>query len=229
MAQMKKCPVCGISVKLENLTDHLEKVHPKAKVDLKLTQVEEEEIKRAEKREKVAMRAGEKKIYASVAIIIVIILLFAVFYHPPSVGPQVGKEAPNFSLKDIDGNTIRLEDYRGKVVLLEFMDPDCGVCERVAPTMVSIHTNYGAQIEIISIDADIIGAKDNIEKILTFKSKYGTTWTYALDTASVTSLYGVTATPTDFVLDKNGVVTYRHSGYFEYQTLAYQIDKALAS
>jgi peroxiredoxin len=57
-------------------------------------------------------------------------------------GLKAGTPAPRFSLPDIYGRTVSLDEYRGKRVLLVFSDPQCGPCERLAPYLVDLHREH---------------------------------------------------------------------------------------
>src|SRR5439155_1202385 len=57
-------------------------------------------------------------------------------------GLKAGTPAPTFSLPDIHGRTISLEEYRGRRVLLVFTDPHCGPCDQLAPELVRLHREH---------------------------------------------------------------------------------------
>ncbi len=66
---------------------------------------------------------------------------------PPAepAGLPVGAEFPVFSLPDLDGNTIRLEDYRGKRALLVYWSPQCGFCDLIAPDLARLQPDFEKQ------------------------------------------------------------------------------------
>lgn len=71
------------------------------------------------------------------------------------VRPKVGYLPPGFSLNDLDGNTIKLSDYKGKVVLVEFWASWCSYCIEEIPTLKSIYAEYQEQnFEMIGISLD---------------------------------------------------------------------------
>lgn len=85
MAKTKKCPVCGISTKIENWEKHLEKVHPNEKIDLKYSEKEKEELRHLKESEKLLRAISKKKMYAGMAILMVIIIVASLFLYLPSV------------------------------------------------------------------------------------------------------------------------------------------------
>lgn len=71
------------------------------------------------------------------------------------IKPEVGYLAPGFSLIDLEGNTINLSDYKGKVVLVEFWASWCSYCIEEIPTLKGIYAEYQAQnFEMIGISLD---------------------------------------------------------------------------
>ncbi len=207
----KKCPVCGVPVKIENLERHLRNQHPRADVDLEvaLTPEERRQSHEATAAARPALTQGGKRLIAIVAVVLVIVLAIVILNPFGRVGPGVGQVAPDFTLATSTGGSVTLSSLRGSwVVLVEFMDPDCGACQNEAPTLASLYANFSARVRFLSVDVDFVGAADSNAKIASFKSTYGTSWDYMLDTThAVTNAYGVGSTPTTFILDRNGVVS----------------------
>jgi thiol-disulfide isomerase/thioredoxin len=89
-----------------------------------------------------------------------------------SVQAQIGRPAPRFSYRDLAGREVRLEDYRGRVVLLYFWASWCGSCLTQAPEIRSIYERHkanGLQILGVSFDTD----RAAMEK---FRAEQGQTW-----------------------------------------------------
>jgi thiol-disulfide isomerase/thioredoxin len=69
--------------------------------------------------------------------------------------PNERKAAPQFALKDSSGNTIRLKNYRGKVVLLDFWATWCAGCKKEIPWFAEFQKAYGAQgLEVVGVSMD---------------------------------------------------------------------------
>lgn len=136
--------------------------------------------------------------------------------------------APNFSLTDIDGNDFKLSDYRGKVVILDFMATWCGPCINVMEDLKDIFANYdSSDIVIMSIDTD---EDENDSMLRDFKESYGDEWIYAVDYDNdVDAKYGVTDIPVTVIVNKQGKIAFRKLGYqpTNYETLTAEIDKLL--
>lgn len=124
---------------------------------------------------------------------------------------KIGKPAPNFRLKDSSGKNYTLADYKGKIVVLQWISPICPVCVRVSSTSV-----VGDMLKTIKgIDSDFVhltihsndGAK--IAKSTEYLKKYDIK-SPALDDTSgrVGRMYGAKTTPHMFVIDKKGILRY---------------------
>jgi cytochrome c biogenesis protein CcmG/thiol:disulfide interchange protein DsbE len=217
---MKKCPVCGVSVKAENLERHVRNQHPKEQVDLSetLTAEEQKEIKDKRSSNRPGLTSGGRRLITIVAIIVAVLLIALVAYEylaPPPIQP--GNAAPLFTLTSTASTTISLASYKGGGVLIEFMDVDCPYCQQEAPTLASLFSTYASKgVHFVSIDINFEGQQDTVARIDAFSSTYGTSWPYCLDPgATVQHAYGVTSTPTIFIVDKTGVIYQQMTGIAE--------------
>jgi len=118
--------------------------------------------------------------------------------------------APNFKLKNLNGKTVSLKDYRGKFVLLNFMATWCMWCRKEMPHLQKLHDQFkDKDFVIIAVFSDREGGqvvKPFIKKSgYTFTENSGTYNSGLLDpTGRVTGMYRVTGTPTTFLIDKRG-------------------------
>lgn len=217
MAQ-KKCPVCGVSVKLENLERHLRNQHPRKEVDLEaaLTEEERREATQAKAASRPPITAKGKQWIAIVSVAIATVLILVIWNPFGGVGPGVGQVAPNFTVATSTGATISLSDYRNSPVVLDLMDVDCPACQSEALNVLQfVYLNYSVRgVRFLSVSLiDWTGGADTPATIEQFKADYGTTWVYGMDaTRAVRNAYRVQATPTAFILDGNGVITAKVEG-----------------
>lgn len=142
---------------------------------------------------------------------------------PLTTGTEVGQLAPDFTLVDIDDKTFSLSDYRGKIVVIDFMATWCGPCVAEMAHLQELHSNYHDQIMIMSIDVD---PNETNQVIKQFKANYGGDWIFASG-PNVGATYKVTAIPTLYIIDKQGRIVYKNVGLTPYSTLAAEIDKLL--
>ena len=114
----KKCPVCDVSVKIENLERHVRDQHPRAEIDPSelLTEGERATIKavgppRTTVRPSLTMRG---KVIIGVAAIVILLVLAVIIVNPFRTGLRPGQEAPDFSLVASDGSPVSLLALRGQ-------------------------------------------------------------------------------------------------------------------
>lgn len=110
--------------------------------------------------------------------------------------------APDFSLRDLDGNVRRLASFRGRVVLLSFWATWCPPCRTEMPLIEALYQAFkGHDFEVVAVASDVQGA----EVVQPFVTQLHLSFTTLLDTTGqVTRLYGVTSLPTTYLLDREG-------------------------
>jgi len=162
-----------------------------------------------------------------VAIPIIIIIAVWVVYSltqpaPSSTTLQVSysstgslsqsSSAPDFTLpivssSGLTGNSLTLSSLRGKVVLLEFMEPWCPHCQHMASVLDSLYSQYGSgNVVFISVAGPWNGA--TADDAANFIRNYGTSWVFLYDSSgTVFNEYGVQATPTFFIIGKDGSIS----------------------
>ena len=133
------------------------------------------------------------------------------------------RPAPNFSLKDPDGKTVQLSDYRGKVVLLNFWATWCGPCKMEIPWFIDFeraHKDQGFAVVGISMD------DDGWEAVKPFISEAGINYRVLLGNDSISQLYGgVEALPTTFIIDRDGRIASVHEGLVSKSTYEHDLDQ----
>ncbi len=124
----------------------------------------------------------------------------------PETGIKVGQTAPDFELEDINSNTIKLSDYRGKLVIVDFWASWCHFCRDENPKLVSLYNTYGSKgLEIIGISVD-----ENIDNWKSAVNDDGIEYIQIIDTnafdSDIAKTYQLTSIPTIFMIDETGVV-----------------------
>ena len=131
---------------------------------------------------------------------------------------ELGKEAPDFTLIDTEGQEFSLSDYRGDVVVLDMMATWCGTCQMLAQdALVPLH-EANPNVTILSIGAD---RTETNAMLRGHAAENNYTWRHAIDTdtAQVEERYGVYPVPLVVVIDEQGIVTFISRGYIEYAVL----------
>lgn len=131
--------------------------------------------------------------------------------------PEEGHPAPDFSLKSLDGKTVRLSDLRGKkVVLINFWATWCPPCRFEMPTMQQIYSEYkGKGFEILAINIE----PDATKEIREFMKELRLSFPVLLDPEmKVARKYRVFGLPVSVLIDRQGVIRLRDTGYNDWSS-----------
>ena len=119
--------------------------------------------------------------------------------------PQKGFLAPDFTLKNINGENITLSDYRGQPVLINLWATWCPPCRAEMPDMQQAYERYNEQgFTILAINAT---NQDNLSAVEDFILEHELTFPVLLDTqGDVSRLYQLRSLPTSFFVDAEGII-----------------------
>jgi len=122
-------------------------------------------------------------------------------------------QAPYFSLKDINGKSYDLTEYRGRVVIVNFWTTWCPPCRFELPSMERAYQKFKQQgIEILAINVG-----EDADTIFTFTVDYPVTFPLLMDLDSqVINNYPVIGLPTTYIIDTEGRLVYRAIGTREW-------------
>lgn len=117
--------------------------------------------------------------------------------------------APDFKLETLDGKPLRLGDYKGKVILLNFWATWCGPCRAEVPDLVGLQEKYKDRLQILGLVVD----DDDQDAIRKFIAEFGINYPAAMATDEIRLQYGgIPALPTSFIIDDQGRVVQKHEG-----------------
>ena len=123
--------------------------------------------------------------------------------------PQFPTPAKGFSLQDHTGKKVSLEDYKGRVVLVNFWASWCGVCKSEKPTLEGLQRDLGGDdftVLAIASDKDWSSVKKALPKGTPLKTLLDPPPNDDSLLGSLARSYGITAVPESFLVDKKGVI-----------------------
>jgi peroxiredoxin len=136
-----------------------------------------------------------------------------------------GSPAPDFELTSLDGRQVKLSDYRGKAVLLNFWATWCSPCKVEMPWFIDLQKQYGPKgLQVLGIAMDDSGTAE-IDK---FAKTMGVDYPVLLGKEAVGQAYGgVQYLPTTFYIDRQGRIVDRVFGLISESEIKQDIEKAL--
>ena len=141
-------------------------------------------------------------------------------------GPQTkGDTAPDFTLQALDGKTMRLSDFRGQAVLLNFWATWCGPCKIEMPWFVELQNQYGPQgFQIVGVAMDD-ASKEDIGK---FAKDMGVNYPILIGKESIGDEYGgVPGLPESFLIGRDGKIVDKIVGLHGKAEIEDAVKKAL--
>jgi cytochrome c biogenesis protein CcmG/thiol:disulfide interchange protein DsbE len=136
-----------------------------------------------------------------------------------------GASAPAWKLQDLDGKTVQLSDFKGKVLVLDFWATWCPPCRAEIPGFIALQNEFrdkGVVVVGVSLDQGGTGV------VSSFAKAQGMNYPVVMGTDDVAAQYGdIQAIPTTFVIDRSGKVVAKHEGETDQATFEGEINKAL--
>lgn len=159
--------------------------------------------------------------YLVVAAVLPIVLLgvlgAVLLARLPTLSPaSEGQPAPDFALADLDGNPVRLEDLRGRPVVVNFWASWCGPCVEEFPLLREAAARHAADgLAVVGIVY-----QDRSEAAVAFMERNGATWSAAMDPGDrVATAYGIVGPPETFFIGRDGTIVARQIGQFSAASL----------
>ncbi|QDU70398.1 TlpA family protein disulfide reductase [Mucisphaera calidilacus] len=139
----------------------------------------------------------------------------------------LGRKAPGFTLKSVDGDVVRLSDLKGRVVVLDFWATWCPPCVVAMPELQKLHERYEAQgVTIVGVNL-----REDRATVKRFVEQKGLGFTFVLDAEGrVGRSYRVSGIPQTVFIDREGVVQSVHVGFGRGSEVAYarELDALIA-
>ena len=161
-----------------------------------------------------------------IAISLLVFLAFS-FSISTSAKSAYGEKAPDFELRTIDGEVIKLSDYLGKIVIVDFWATGCCPCRMAIPDLVDLQNEYKDDLVIIGISLDQPYTQQNLKP---FIDSYGINYPIVLGTLEVIEAYGnIRGIPTSFIVNRDGEIVNKFTGYVPKSHYTTDIDRLLNS
>jgi peroxiredoxin len=172
-------------------------------------------------------------VFAAMVVVVAGLLTFALLRmqrsggRPGTDAVAPGRTAPDFTLTDLQGNTVQLSQLRGKTVVLNFWATWCPPCKDEIPWFIQMQKQYGAQgLQVVGVSMDDGDPKD----VVKFASKIGINYPVLMGEDKVAREYGgIDYLPTTFYINRNGVVTDRVFGEPARGEIERDVQRAIAS
>lgn len=143
----------------------------------------------------------------------------------PTIISDLGTDAPDFSLDTVTGTPVKLSQFEGKIVVLNFWASWCPPCRKEIPDLVAAQNQYKSRgVEIIGVAVD----GDQPEKIESFAKKHGVNYTIALDDGQIFEAWGGSAIPLTFFIDRKGRIRERFDGLITREELNNILEQMLS-
>lgn len=129
--------------------------------------------------------------------------------HPPSAPLQIGSPAPKFTLPDLNGRQVSLDQFKGRVVMLDFWATWCGPCRMTMPLLGNLEKEYRDTMTLLAVNL-----QEPRNVVRDYVQKQNINSQVLLDeNGSVGEVYGTDSIPMQVLIDKNGIVRHIQVGF----------------
>jgi len=133
-------------------------------------------------------------------------------------------EAPDFTVLDAEGNAVKLSDFRGKPVVLNFWASWCGPCKSEMPDFEEVFSQQGEEVQFLMVNMTD-GSRETVETASAFIKEQGYTFPVYYDTEfSAAIAYGVNAIPVTYFIDAEGILIAQGRSALDSATIQTGID-----
>jgi cytochrome c biogenesis protein CcmG, thiol:disulfide interchange protein DsbE len=158
-------------------------------------------------------RWGQIAVWTGLALLLIIVGLMLAKRQQGPV--RVGSQAPDFTLTSFDGESYKLSDLRGKVVLVNFWASWCKPCEQEAADMESAWRNYAPRGDVLFLGVDWT---DTEPKALDYLERFNITYPNGPDLRTrISQGYRTTGVPETYIIDKDGKLAFVKLSPFDSQ------------
>jgi len=163
-------------------------------------------------------------VVAAVMIAVVCLIAVAIIVRSDSFQHPQYPPAYEFSLIDLDGEEFGLVDYKGKIIILNFMSI-CDLCQEQVGELNKVYDAYSGRVEIVSIS--VYAGEGSREQLYSFANSCHAEWKFAVDTHGTSVEYQVNRIPTTIIVDQDGYIRFTHVGLASSATITSEVDVLL--
>lgn len=165
--------------------------------------------------------------YAAIAVAVVLLVVVGLALAQANRGrPQAGDVAPDFTLTTLDGETLRLADLRGQVVLVNFWASWCDPCKEEAPYLEAFWQEYKDK-GVLFIGIDWVDPENLARAYL---EEFGLTFPNGRDLEQrIGDVYKVDGVPETYLIAQNGVIDRFYYGPIDFADLRVRLDRLVGS
>jgi len=124
-------------------------------------------------------------------------------------GPGVGAPAPAFQAKDTRGTVVSMGALEGRVVVLDFWATWCAPCREASPHVQKLHERFADNDDVVVLAVHFDGAGDPAA----YMAEHKYTFPVVPDGTDVVKIYGIKRIPTFLVIDRSGMIVFKHVGF----------------
>lgn len=173
-----------------------------------------------------------KRVILSLLVVLAGLIIYSLLFYPLEAPPAIDNPtppnsaqidlAPDFTLTDLEGNTVSLSDYRGQNVYINFWASWCGPCKLEMPDIEEIHREYQDK-DLVVLTINVGESQNVVEKYI---DNNGFSFTVLLDPDMTASkLYKVNSIPVSFFIDKEGKIRSQRVGLLTKEQMLSYIEK----
>lgn len=150
-----------------------------------------------------------KKILGTGMLFFLAALMLSSCSRPPSSPLQIGSPAPKFALPDLNGRQVSLDQFKGRIVMLDFWATWCGPCRMTMPLLGNLEKEYRGTMTLLAVN---LQEPRNI--VREYVQKQNVNSQVLLDeNGSVGEVYGTESIPMQVLIDKEGIVRHIQIGF----------------
>src|SRR5690625_1699519 len=138
------------------------------------------------------------------------------------VGLDVGYLAPDFELETLNEDVVKLSDFRGERIMINFWASWCGPCRSEMPDMEKFYQDKDVTI----LAVNVTNTERKMDHVIDFIDEINATYPILLDkNRDVSNLYKIQPLPTTFMVDSNGIINFKTYGAMNYDLMVQEFEK----